>query len=118
MSRLILTLLLASAALLIFPQESQAWRRWRRSSSTYTYTQTTTSITTSYQSRAQAKANAMAARHTVSHYINGMGLCGPKEGVGCGWSRNCGTCTFSGTLVADAAAQSSSGLWYRVRVWR
>jgi hypothetical protein len=98
--------------------EANAWRRRRRTSYS-TVAVSSTVIVGNAQSRAQAKANAMAAAGYASHHINGMGIIPNKEGIGCGSSRYCGTCTYSGTLIADAAAYSSrTKLWYRVRVWR
>lgn len=88
---------------------------------------TTTAAPVSYessgddQSRCQQEANIMASRRFTGH----VGSCiGRFEGVGCGSSPNCNTCTPEGSglrglrLTGDASACDSSGRWYRVRSWR
>lgn len=82
------------------------------------------------QERAQAEADFMAANHTRRHI---GGLVGTFEGIGWG-AEDCPTCvpgrrlrglfrwrsvvSINMTLVADAVALSSDGMYYRVRGWR
>jgi hypothetical protein len=69
------------------------------------------------QERCQAEANYMASNNIKGHV---WGTIGNFEGVGYGNSANCNTCTPGSNmrLTGDASAQSSNGMWYRVRSWR
>jgi len=78
----------------------------------------------SLQVVAQARADAMARQGNLTHGIHHYADCPSypsdvAEGIGYGGSPQCATCTFRGrSVVADAAAQSSNGMWYRVRFWQ
>lgn len=94
----------------------------RRRVNTYqrSYASPSVGHTQSDQAVAQAKANAMAAQCRLSHGAGGYRMAGTFEGVGCGVSPSCGTCTprYRMTLVADASAKGRNGMWYRCRGWR
>jgi len=65
----------------------------------------------------QAKANWLALSNFLTH---GNTVVGAFEGIGYGSSPACNTCvpSYGMTLTGDAAAQSASGMWFRVRSWR
>lgn len=98
--------------------DANAWRLFRRRGSSNTTYSSQANVGGSYQAQAQYKANLMASQRRMSHGVSS--LVAGYEGIGMGTSRNCSTCTPRGrmTLVADAAAQSSNGMWYRVRAWK
>jgi hypothetical protein len=99
----------------------EAYARPRRA-----YTYSTPTVTSSYtssmnhgsdQERCQKEAEYMARHGIMGH----VGSCiGSFEGVGCGSSPNCRTCTPSSSMrcTGDACARGRNGMWYRVRSWR
>jgi len=69
------------------------------------------------QERCEAEAAYMAANGIAAHVGPTIGN---FEGFGVGGSAGCATCVprYGMTLTGDAASQSASGRWFRVRSWR
>lgn len=69
------------------------------------------------QERCQREAEYMAEKNISGH----VGSCiGRFEGVGCGFSPSCNTCTPNSgmNLTGDASVMGKNGRWFRVRSWR
>lgn len=83
----------------------------------YSYPSSSSVANSSDQERCQAEADYMASNNISGHV---WGCIGRFEGVGCGHSPNCNTCTPSSpmALTGDACSQGRNGMWYRVRSWR
>jgi hypothetical protein len=111
---LVLVLVLVSSTVYARPRRRSNYTTNYRS---YTTNYTSGSVGTD-QERCQAEADYMAANRISGHV---WGVIGRFEGVGCGFSPNCRTCTpgnSSMICTGDASARGSNGMWYRVRSWR
>lgn len=120
---------LCVVAFTVFTGEAQARRRGGYStSSSYggSYAMPT-AIDPWLQTIAQQRAQAMADRGMLTHDIHAYisvpswtGL-GVSEGIGSGSASHpsqVSTCVTGSVVVADGAARSHSGTWFRVRLFR
>jgi len=98
-------------------------RRWRRRGGVGRAL--TVRINATLQGIAQKRANAMARvgrlTHGIERFTDAPGIPFSQctgEGIGMSSSPdNIATCIITNTVVADAKARSSSGMWYRVRLF-
>jgi len=99
-------------------------RRWRRRGGGVGRA-LTVKINATLQRVAQRRANAMARvdrlTHGIERFTDAPGIPFSQctgEGIGMSSSPdNIATCIITNTVVADAKAKSSSGMWYRVRLF-